>query len=101
MPTTEITCEPCADHWHDLCNRDHCACAHDGHPSDVQRHAVSDIPIKPHETIPDAWNTWCKCGWGATCDSPEAAAMGLGWHLFKVGMDEVAISRAGYYLGVS
>jgi hypothetical protein len=44
-------------------------------------HGIADVPVNPHPTIPDAWGVWCKCGWGATCDSPEAAVIGLAWHL--------------------
>ena len=47
----------------------------------MNEHRVADIPIKPSITIADAWETCCRCGWGATCDSPEAAAIGLAWHL--------------------
>jgi len=42
---------------------------------------VADIPIRPCTTILDAWDASCACGWGAICDSPEAAAIGLAWHL--------------------
>ena len=28
----KIVCEPCADHWHELCNRGDCACAKAEHP---------------------------------------------------------------------
>lgn len=42
---------------------------------------IPDIPIRPHPNITDAWDVWCRCGWGAVCDSPEAAAIGIAWHL--------------------
>lgn len=47
----------------------------------VPVHLLPDIPIKPHPTIDLAWIVSCRCGWGATCDSPEAAAIGAAAHL--------------------
>lgn len=47
----------------------------------MTEHKVADIPIKPSTNIIDAWETYCECGWGANCDSPEAAVIGLAWHL--------------------
>lgn len=47
----------------------------------VIEHRLPDIPVKPDMLIEGAWEVWCHCGWGATCDSPEAAVIGAAHHL--------------------
>ena len=49
-------------------------------------HRVPNTPVNcvlPLNVGSVRWRTSCSCGWGALCDSPEAAVIGLATHLRK------------------
>lgn len=50
-------------------------------------HGTSDTPIYQLSRNSGAemllWTTACRCGWGATGDSPEALVLSLALHLYE------------------